>query len=65
MNSDPDATVDSKMKTLREMHQSLTIKRQVKDLLDADLKKQRADEVLGGLTRLKLQTQTVILFLFC
>ena len=42
------------------MHQSLTIKRQVKERLDADLKKRRADEVLDRITRLKLQTHSVI-----
>uniref|UniRef100_A0A061QLK4 Putative TMC-5 n=1 Tax=Cupiennius salei TaxID=6928 RepID=A0A061QLK4_CUPSA len=56
LNLDPEAKEEDKLKTLREMHQSLTIKRQVKERLDADMERRRADQVLDKFTRLKLRT---------
>ncbi|XP_021003906.2 transmembrane channel-like protein 5 isoform X2 [Parasteatoda tepidariorum] len=54
LNSNPDSNEEEKMKTLREMHQSLTIKRQVKEKFDADRERKIASHSLGSCLRCKL-----------
>ncbi|KAG8181681.1 hypothetical protein JTE90_019220 [Oedothorax gibbosus] len=54
LSADPNANEEEKLKTLREMHQSLTIKRQVKERLDADRRQKFATRTLGCTTRFKL-----------
>lgn len=64
LSSDPNADEEEKLKTLREMHQSLTIKRQVKERLDADRKRKIASHALRYTTRFKLGMFMVILYNF-
>lgn len=66
LNADPDIDETDKMKTLREMHQSLTVKRQVKERLDADKERKIAMKVLGCCIRFKLAffMVSVLLVLF-
>ncbi|KAF8767935.1 Transmembrane channel-like protein 5 like protein [Argiope bruennichi] len=54
LNADSDTDETDKMKTLREMHQSLTVKRQVKERLDADKERKIATQALGCWIRFKL-----------
>ncbi|GFT40045.1 transmembrane channel-like protein 5 [Trichonephila clavipes] len=62
LNADPDIDEAGKMKTLREMHQSLTIKRQVKELLDAAKERKIATKALSYWTRFKLAFFMVIIY---
>ncbi|KFM77781.1 hypothetical protein X975_00999, partial [Stegodyphus mimosarum] len=55
LNLIPDQTEREKVNTLREMHQSLTIKRQVKEKLDAEYREKEASQILDRLTRFKLR----------
>lgn len=64
LSSDPDANEEEKLKTLREMHQSLTIKRQVKERLDADRRRKTATHTLRFTTRFKLGMSMVMIFVF-
>ncbi|GFT66212.1 transmembrane channel-like protein 5 [Nephila pilipes] len=54
LNIDPDIDEADKMKTLREMHQNLTIKRLVKEKLDAAKERKITTKALSYWTRFKL-----------
>ncbi|XP_054713456.1 transmembrane channel-like protein 5 [Uloborus diversus] len=54
LKAEHDLTGEEKIKTLRKMNQRLTIKRQVKEKLDAETRKRRTDQFLSSYKQCKL-----------